>query len=135
MQELTIDTDVRIYYFLYKTHAGPLRVNIHGKTGVFMNSQVIQVSKADFEREVEQSSVPVLVDFWAEWCMPCRSVAPLIDELAQQYAGRVKFCKINVDNEPDLSNKFSIISIPTLMVFSNGKMHKQKIGAQPKHQI
>ena len=100
-----------------------------------MNAHVIQLTKANFEQEVERSDIPVLVDFWAEWCMPCRSIAPIIDELAQQYAGRVKFCKVNVDNEPELSNKYSIVSIPTLMVFSKGKMHKQKIGAQPKHQI
>ena len=100
-----------------------------------MNANVIQLTRANFEQEVEKSDIPVLVDFWAEWCMPCKSIAPLIDELALQYAGRVKFCKVNVDNEPDLSNRYSIISIPTLMVFSKGKMHKQKIGAQPKHQI
>ncbi|MBP7264192.1 MAG: thioredoxin [Spirochaetia bacterium] len=95
----------------------------------------LEITTANFATEVEQSSVPVLVDFWAEWCMPCRMIAPHLDDLARSYAGKVKVGKINVDAQPDLSDRFSINSIPTLIVFKDGKPHKQKIGALSKHEI
>lgn len=95
----------------------------------------IELGAANFAAEVEQSSVPVLVDFWAEWCMPCRMIGPHIDDLAKTYAGRIKVGKVNVDNESDLASRFNIISIPTLIVFKDGKPHKQKVGALPKHEI
>jgi thioredoxin 1 len=95
----------------------------------------IELGAANFAAEVEQSSVPVLVDFWAEWCMPCRMIGPHIDDLAKTYAGRIKVGKVNVDNESDLASRFNIISIPTLIVFKDGKPYKQKVGALPKHEI
>ncbi len=95
----------------------------------------LEITAANFAAEVEQSTVPVLVDFWAEWCMPCKMIGPHIDELAKTYAGKIKVGKVNVDNEPVLAGKFNIISIPTLMVFKDGQVIKQKLGAQPKHEI
>jgi thioredoxin 1 len=95
----------------------------------------LEITMANFDAEVEQSTVPVLLDFWAEWCMPCRMIGPHIDELAKTYAGKIKIGKVNVDNESDLASRFNIISIPTLVVFKDGKAYKQKVGALPKHEI
>jgi thioredoxin 1 len=95
----------------------------------------ITVTSANFEQEVLKSSVPVLVDFWAEWCGPCRSIGPMVEELAHTYEGKLKVGKVNVDAEGDLATKFGIISIPTLIVFKDGKIAKQKVGALPKSQI
>ncbi|HAE22134.1 MAG TPA: thioredoxin [Spirochaetaceae bacterium] len=95
----------------------------------------LEITMANFDAEVEQSTVPVLLDFWAEWCMPCRMLGPHIDDLAKTYAGKLKIGKVNVDNESDLATRFNIISIPTLIVFKDGKPYKQKVGALPKHEI
>jgi thioredoxin 1 len=95
----------------------------------------LEITMANFDAEVEQSTVPVLLDFWAEWCMPCRMLGPHIDDLAKTYAGKLKIGKVNVDNESDLASRFNIISIPTLIVFKDGKPYKQKVGALPKHEI
>ncbi len=95
----------------------------------------IELTARNFATEVEQSTIPVLVDFWAEWCMPCRMIAPHIDELAKTYAGKLKVGKVNVDNETDLASRFNIVSIPTLMVFKNGKIVRQQPGALPKQAI
>lgn len=95
----------------------------------------IELTSKNFASEVEQSTVPVLIDFWAEWCMPCRMIAPHIDDLAKTYAGKLKVCKVDVDNETQLAERFGIVSIPTLMVFNGGKMIKQQAGALPKHAI
>ncbi|MBU0935792.1 MAG: thioredoxin [Spirochaetes bacterium] len=98
-------------------------------------SKALEVSAATFAAEVEQATVPVLVDFWAEWCMPCRMIAPHIDDLSNTYAGKIKFVKVNVDNEPNLAGRFDIVSIPTMMVFHNGQMVRQRVGGLPKHEI
>lgn len=95
----------------------------------------IELTSKNFATEVEQSSIPVLVDFWAEWCMPCRMIGPHIDELAKTYEGKLKVGKVNVDNEAELAGKFNIISIPTLMVFKDGKVVRQQPGALPKNAI
>lgn len=95
----------------------------------------IELTAKNFAAEVEQSTVPVLVDFWAEWCNPCRMIAPFIDDLAKTYEGRIKVGKVNVDDEADLSNRFNIQSIPTLMVFKDGQPVVQKVGALPKASI
>lgn len=95
----------------------------------------IEITAANFAAEVEQSTVPVLVDFWAEWCMPCRMIGPHIDDLAKTYDGKLKVGKVNVDDQSDLASRFNVISIPTLIVFKDGKPIRQKVGALPKHDI
>ncbi|MBA3868355.1 MAG: thioredoxin [Anaerolineae bacterium] len=89
------------------------------------------VTDATFEREVIKSNVPVLVDFWAPWCGPCRSIAPVVEQMATKYAGRAKIVKVNVDDNPRIAQQFQILSIPTLMVFKNGAAFKRQVGANP----
>lgn len=95
----------------------------------------ITLSSANFKAEVLDSDIPVLVDFWAEWCMPCRMIAPSVSQIADAYKGKIKVAKINVDDESDLATQYGIISIPTLLVFKDGKVAKQQVGALPKHEI
>ena len=92
----------------------------------------VAVTDADFEEQVLKSSVPVLVDFWAEWCAPCKMIAPIVEELANEYDGKVAFAKLDVDSNPETSLTFGIRSIPTLLVFKDGKPMDQVIGAVPK---
>jgi thioredoxin 1 len=92
----------------------------------------ITFTDANFEHEVMHSEIPVVVDFWAPWCTPCRLVSPAIEQLAQEYAGKVKVGKMNVDDNPDVSGTFGIMSIPTVMVFKGGKPVKATTGAQSK---
>ena len=99
-----------------------------------MSAEIV-ITAENFETEVMSSDKPVLVDFWAEWCMPCRMIAPLVEELAATYAGKLKVGTVNVDEQPDLANRFGIISIPALLVFKNGELVQQKLGAVPKHEI
>ena len=90
---------------------------------------------ANFDKEVLKSTEPVLVDFWAEWCGPCKMLGPTIEELAKEYTGKVKIGKVNVDDNPGVSSKFGIRSIPALLMFKNGEVVGQMIGAQPKPAI
>jgi thioredoxin 1 len=99
-----------------------------------MSAEIV-ITAGNFETEVMSSDKPVLVDFWAEWCMPCRMIAPLVEEIAATYAGKLKVGTVNVDEQPDLANRFGIISIPALLVFKNGELVQQKLGAVPKHEI
>jgi len=95
-------------------------------------SQLLEVGEASFEREVLQSSQPVLVDFWAPWCGPCRMLAPTVEQIAEEFAGRLKVVKVNTDDNPGVAGKYQIMSIPTLMLFKDGKPVDQMIGVQPK---
>lgn len=87
---------------------------------------------SDFEAEVLKSEAPVVVDFWAEWCAPCKIISPMIEELAKEYEGKVKVGKLNVDENPETAQSFNVMSIPTIMVFKNGQPAKVVIGAQAK---
>ena len=98
-------------------------------------SAEVTFTTANFKAEVLDSNIPVLVDFWAEWCMPCRMIAPSVAQIAEAYSGKVKVGKVNVDDESDIAAQYGIISIPTLLVFKDGQLAKQKVGAVPKHEI
>jgi thioredoxin 1 len=95
-------------------------------------SQATPVTDASFDTEVIESEVPVLVDFWAPWCGPCRMVAPVVDEISKDYEGRVKVVKLNTDENPSVANKYGIRSIPTLMIFKGGQKVDTVVGAVPK---
>ena len=95
----------------------------------------VTITKNNFEAEVLRSEIPVLVDFWATWCGPCRMLAPVIGEIAEEYAGTVKVGKVNVDEEPELAMQFRVDSIPTVMLFREGRLVNTTVGFRPKEQI
>src|SRR5512139_1674240 len=98
-------------------------------------ANVTEVTDATFQTEVLNSTVPVLVDFWAPWCGPCRAIAPLLDELAGEYAGKAKVVKINVDDHQAVAQRYRVSSIPNLIVFKNGQVAQQIVGAVPKSRL
>ena len=95
----------------------------------------VEVNDANFESEVLKSDIPVFVDFGAEWCGPCRMVTPVVEEIAKEYQGRLKVCKVNVDDASNTSSSYGIMSIPTLAVFKDGKIVDKIVGAVPKDQL
>lgn len=99
------------------------------------SDKIITLTDQNFQDEVKAASTPVLVDFWAEWCAPCRMIAPVLDELAEEYDGKVKIGKVNVDDNRSIAAQYGVMSIPTLILFKNGEMVEQMVGAQPKENL
>lgn len=95
----------------------------------------INLTSANFQSEVINSSLPVLVDFWAPWCGPCKMIAPFVEELAKNFAGKIKVAKVNVDEAGDLAGEFSVMSIPTLLLFKNGQVMEKHVGAMDKRSL
>ncbi len=100
-----------------------------------MSDKIVHVSDDDFEEQVLKSDTPVLVDYWAEWCGPCKMIAPVLDEIAEEYAGKLKIAKLNIDDNPQTPPKYGIRGIPTLMLFKNGSVEATKVGAVSKSQL
>ena len=100
-----------------------------------MSGQLSHVTDANFDAEVMQSSVPVLVDFWAEWCGPCRALGPILEEVAQSHGSKVKIVKINIDENPETPSQYGVMSIPTLILFKNGNVEATKVGLLSKSQL
>jgi thioredoxin 1 len=100
-----------------------------------VSGKIVHTTDGNFENDVLQAEKAVLVDFWAEWCGPCKMIAPLLDEAAEEYADRLTVTKLNIDENPATPPKFGIRSIPTLMLFKNGSVHAQKLGAMSKSQL
>ena len=100
-----------------------------------MSNAIVYVSDATFESEVLQSTTPVLVDYWAEWCGPCKMIAPILDDVAREYSGKLKIAKLNIDENQDTPPKYGIRGIPTLMLFKNGNVEATKVGALSKSQL
>ena len=95
----------------------------------------LKITRENFENEVMKSNIPVLIDFWAPWCGPCRMMGPIIEQLAEEYEGKAKVGKVNVDEEGELSQAFGVISIPTIVLVKDGKIVKQAVGARPKTEV
>jgi len=100
-----------------------------------VSEQIVHLSDDSFESEVLKSSVPVLVDYWAEWCGPCKMIAPVLDEIAGEYADKIKVAKLNIDDNPNTPPKYGIRGIPTLMLFKDGEVEATKVGAVSKSQL
>ncbi len=100
-----------------------------------MSDNIVHTNDSDFEADVLKSDKASLVDFWAEWCGPCKMIAPLLEEAATEYADKISVVKLNVDESPNVAQKFGIRSIPTLMLFKDGAVHAQKVGAMSKSQL
>ena len=97
-----------------------------------MSEKIVTLTDATFDEHVKAADVPVLVDFWAEWCGPCKMISPVLEEIAEEHAGKIEIAKMNVDDSLDVSNRYEVRSIPTLILFKDGEMQARIIGAKPK---
>ncbi|OCG11155.1 thioredoxin [Gilliamella sp. wkB292] len=100
-----------------------------------MSHNIVALTEASFEKTINEASKPVLVDFWAEWCGPCKMVAPILEEIAQEYSDRIVIAKLNVEENPNIAPKFGIRGIPTLLIFKNGEVVSTQVGALSKAQL
>jgi len=100
-----------------------------------VSDNILQISDADFDDKVLKSATPVLVDFWAEWCGPCKMIAPILEDIAVDYAGRLTVAKVNIDNNPATPQRYGVRGIPTLILFKDGEVHATKVGALAKSQL
>ena len=100
-----------------------------------MSDNIINVTDSTFEQEVLSSEIPVLLDYWAEWCGPCKMIAPILNDIADEYSGKIKVAKINIDENPGIPAKFGVRGIPTLMIFKSGSIEATKVGAMSKSQL
>jgi len=100
-----------------------------------MGSDILMTGKASFEQDVIKSELPVLVDYWAEWCAPCKAIGPLLDELALEYQGKLRIAKVNMDDDVEIGQKYHVRGMPTLMIFKHGAVEAQKTGAMSKSQL
>ena len=100
-----------------------------------MNEQIMNISGASFDEQVLKAGLPVLVDYWAEWCAPCKAMAPILDELAEEYQDKLRIAKVNVELEPQIARQYGVRSQPTMMLFKNGSVEAQKVGAMSKSQL
>lgn len=100
-----------------------------------MSEHILQINDSDFEDQVLKSTMPVLVDFWAEWCGPCKMIAPILEAVAVEYAGKLTVAKVNIDNNPDTPQRYGVRGIPTLILFKDGEVHATKVGALAKSQL
>ena len=124
----------------YPTHVRDSRfeaslLNFPNYLEIPVSDKIVHVTDDNFENEVLQSSDPVLVDYWAEWCGPCKMIAPVLDEIASEYDGRVKVAKLNIDDNPNTPPRYGIRDIPTLMLFKDGEVEATKVGAVSKSQL
>lgn len=116
-------------------HIGRNEITCSKNMEDMLMSAELHLTAGNFKDEVLSSDVPVLVDFYADWCMPCKMLGPLVSQLAEEYKGKVKVGKVNVDEAPDLASTYNVISIPAIMVFNGGEVVRQKVGALPKHEL
>jgi thioredoxin 1 len=100
-----------------------------------MSNNIINVTDSNFEQEVLSSEIPVLLDYWAEWCGPCKMIAPILNDIADEYSGKIKIAKLNIDENPGTPAKFGVLGIPTLMIFKSGSIEATKVGAMSKSQL
>ena len=116
------------------SHPGDIFIQVKVKEGKIA-AGVIEINDSNFEDEVLRCSLPVIVDFWAPWCGPCRMIAPITEKLAEEYEGRLKFCKLNVDDNPQIASKYQIMSIPQVLFFKDGETVDESTGAVPESML
>jgi thioredoxin 1 len=124
-----------IYIRLAARLIGVVKPKVLTKETPMASDKIVTVTDSSFEGDVLKSTQPVLIDFWATWCAPCRAIAPVVDQLANEYDGKVKVAKVNIDENPQVPTKYDVRSIPTLLVFKDGKVVGQLVGAVPKPKI